>query len=412
MGSEDILLYGLGFLVITNLILIIKVFNLNKKDNTDKIVKEIRYLISENNRAMMEDVLIKISQSERNQIKELLDMKNDITISFSEFQDKLSKDVNSSNNYLTEKLGSNFEDLNKKMEERLEKINNKVEERLKEGFEKTNETFSNILERLSKIDEAQKKIDSLSTNIVSLQDVLTDKKSRGTFGEIQLNQILVSIFGEKNDKVYEIQKKLSNSTLADAVLKLPEPVGHISIDSKFPLENYQKMTDKNYSEFERKTFEKEFKRNVRKHINDIAQKYIIEEETAKQAIMFIPAEAIFAELNAYHSDLIEYSRKKKVWIASPTTLMSILSTVQIVLKNIEREKYTSIIHKELNKLSVEFRRYKERWDSLSNDIKRVSDDVDKIHITSNKIEKKFDDINKVKFEDPEDSKKIGELDKS
>src|SRR6056297_537562 len=395
-----------------NIIILIKVYFEGKKDNTDKILKELRYMISENNRAMMEDVLIKISQSERSQIKELLDMKNDITISFSEFQDKLSKEVNHSNNYLTEKLGSNFEDLNKKIEERLEKINNKVDKRLKEGFEKTNETFSNVLERLSKIDEAQKKIDSLSTNIVSLQDVLTDKKTRGTFGEVQLNQILISIFGEKNDKVYQLQKKLSNGTLADAVLKLPDPVGDISIDSKFPLENYQKMTDKNFSEFERRTFEKEFKRNVKKHINDISKKYIIDEETAKQAIMFVPAEAIFAELNAYHGDLIEYSRKKKVWIASPTTLMSILSTVQIVLKNIEREEYTGIIHRELKKLSVEFRRYKERWDSLSNDIKKVSDDVDKIHITSSKIEKKFDDINKVKFEDPEDSKKIGELDKS
>ena len=359
MGSEYILLYGLGILVIINIILLIKVFSLSKKDNTDKIAKEIKYLISESNRAMMEDVLVKISQSERNQIKELLDMKNDITISFSEFQDKLSKDVNSSNNYLTEKLGSNFQGLNQKIEERLEKINNKVDERLKEGFEKTNETFSNVLERLSKIDEAQKKIDSLSTNIVSLQDVLTDKKTRGTFGEVQLNQILISIFGDKNDKVYQLQKKLSNGTLADAVLKLPDPVGDISIDSKFPLENYQKMTDKNFSEFERRTFEKEFKRNVKKHINDISKKYIIDEETAKQAIMFVPAEAIFAELNAYHGDLIEYSRKKKVWIASPTTIMSILSTVQIVLKNIEREKYTSIIHRELKKLSVEFRRYKE-----------------------------------------------------
>jgi len=399
MVTEDILLYVLAALVVLNIILLMKIFILGKKDNTDKIIKELRYLISENNRSIMEDILIKISQSEREQIKELRDMKNDVTLSFSDFQDKLSKDINQSNNYLTEKLGNNFQDLNEKIEKRLNNINNKVEERLKEGFDKTNETFSNILERLSKIDEAQKKIESLSTNIVSLQDVLTDKKSRGTFGEVHLNQILTSIFGEKNDKVYEIQKQLSNGTIADAYIKLPQPVGDICIDSKFPLENYQKMVDKKFPELERKAFEKEFKRNVRKHINDIADKYIIDGETSKQAIMFVPAEAIFAELNAYHSDIIEYSRKRKVWIASPTTIMSILSTVQIVLKNIEREKYTSIIHKELKKLSVEFRRYKERWDSLSTDIKRVSEDVDKIYITSNKIEKKFDDINKVKIEE-------------
>jgi DNA recombination protein RmuC len=406
---ENIELWVVGALLIFNIILLVAIYFKVKKDNSEKVARELKYLMSENNREMMEDVLVRISQSERSQIKELLDMKNEITISFSDFQEKLSKDVNLSNTYLTEKLGSNFQNLNDKIEERLEKINKRVEERLKEGFEKTNETFSNVIERLSKIDEAQKKIDSLSTNIVSLQDVLTDKKSRGTFGEVQLNQILTSVFGEKNDKVFELQKKLSNDTLVDAVLKLPEPVGHISIDSKFPLENYQKMTDKNYSEYERKTFEKEFKRNVRKHIKDIAQKYIIEDETSRQAIMFIPAEAVFAELNAYHTDLLEYSRKNKVWIASPTTLMSILSTVQIVLKNIEREKYTSIIHKELKKLSVEFRRYKERWDSLSNDIKKVSDDVDKIYITSNKIEKKFDDINKVNIEELKEIDKLEEI---
>jgi len=399
MGTEMIIIYVLAALVFLNIILLIKLFIIGNKDNTDKILKEIKYVISENNRSIMEDILIKISQSEREQIKELRDMKNDLTLSFSDFQDKLSKDINSSNNYLTDKLENNFRQLNEKVEKRLDNINTKVETRLKEGFEKTNETFSNILERLSKIDEAQKKIENLSTNIVSLQDILTDKKSRGTFGEVQLNQILTSIFGEKNDKVFELQKKLSNGTIADAYMKLPEPIGNICIDSKFPLENYKKMIDKNFSEYERKSYEKEFKRNVRKHIKDISDKYIIENETSNQAIMFIPAEAVFAELNAYHSDLIEMSRKEKVWIASPTTIMSVLSTVQIVLRNIEREKYTSIIHRELKKLSVEFRRYKERWDSLSNDIKKVSDDVDKIHITSNKIEKKFDNINKVKIEE-------------
>jgi DNA recombination protein RmuC len=171
MGTEMIIIYVLGALVILNIILLIKLFTIGKKDNTDKILKELRYMISENNRSIMEDVLIKISQSEREQIKELRDMKNDLTISFSGFQDKLSKDINNSNNYLTDKLGNNFQQLNEKIEKRLDSINSKVEARLKEGFEKTNETFSNILERLSKIDEAQKKIENLSTNIVSLQDL-------------------------------------------------------------------------------------------------------------------------------------------------------------------------------------------------------------------------------------------------
>ena len=132
----------------------------------------------------------------------------------------------------------------------------------------------NILERLSRIDEAQKKIDSLSTNIVSLQDVLTDKKSRGTFGEVQLNHILSVVFGEKNNKIFELQKKLNNSAVADAVLYIPEPVGMLCIDSKFPLENYQRMIDMNNPDSARKQYTKDFKANVKKHINDISTKYI------------------------------------------------------------------------------------------------------------------------------------------
>jgi DNA recombination protein RmuC len=147
---ENIELWVVGALLIFNIILLVAIYFKVKKDNSEKVARELKYLMSENNREMMEDVLVRISQSERSQIKELLDMKNEITISFSDFQEKLSKDVNSSNTYLTEKLGSNFQNLNDKIEERLEKINKRVEERLKEGFEKTNETFSNVIERLSK----------------------------------------------------------------------------------------------------------------------------------------------------------------------------------------------------------------------------------------------------------------------
>lgn len=173
----------------------------------------------------------------------------------------------------------------------------------------------------------------------------------------------------------------------------------LCIDSKFPLENYQRMIDMNNSDSERKQFTRDFKSNVKKHINDISSKYIIQGQTSDQAIMFIPAEAIFAEINAYHLDLLDYAGEKKVWITSPTTLMSVLSTVQVVLRNLEREKYAGIIHDELNKLGKEFKLYKDRWDSLAKNIKRVSDDVDKINITSNKIERKFDRISKVEMKE-------------
>lgn len=292
-------------------------------------------------------------------------------------------------------LNKDFSDLSLKNEQRLLEINEKVNERLDQNFEKTNKTFINVLERLSKIDEAQKKIDSLSNDIVSLQGILTDKKTRGIFGEVNLKHILESVFGPENDLIYKLQYTLPNGYIADSILFAPEPLGTIAIDSKFPLENYRLMVDKNLSVIEREKYEKMFKADVKKHIDAIHDKYIINGVTTDQAIMFLPAEAIFAEINAYHSDIIDYSYKKHVWITSPTTLISTLTVIEMIIKNIERDKYTTIIHEELNKLGIEFSRYKERWDKLSKSIDSVSKDVQDIHTTTDKITKRFESINKV-----------------
>lgn len=296
---------------------------------------------------------------------------------------------------LTKNINDDFEKLNVKIENKLNMINDKVNERLDESFNKTNRTFTSILERLSKIDEAQKKIDNLSCDIVSLQSILTDKKSRGIFGEVNLKHILVSIFGERNDNVYRLQYTLPNKTIADAVIFAPDPLGAVAVDSKFPLENYQIMVDKSKSQLDRNIAEKQFKSDVKKHIDAISEKYIIEGVTSDQAIMFLPAEAIFSEINAYHPDLVEYAHRKRVWITSPTTLISTFTVIQVLLKNMERDKYTSVIHEELNKLGVEFSRYRERWDKLSRSIETVNKDVESIHITTDKISKRFESISSV-----------------
>lgn len=296
---------------------------------------------------------------------------------------------------LTRNMNEDFSKLNEQVEARLLAINEKVNARLDQNFEKTNKTFASVIERLSKIDEAQRKIETLSTDIVSLQSILTDKKSRGIFGEVNLKHVLASVFGEKNDSIYRLQYTMSNKYIADSVLFAPEPLGTIAIDSKFPLEHYQLMVDKSISQEQRLKYEKMFKSDVKKHIDAISEKYIIPGETSNQAIMFLPAEAIFAEINAYHPDIIEYSYKKHVWITSPTTLISTLTVVEMIIKNIERDKYTSIIHEELNKLGLEFSRYRERWDKLSRSIQAVNRDVESVSITTDKITKKFESINKV-----------------
>ncbi len=314
------------------------------------------------------------------------------------FEININKEINDFKNELNRGLNEDFDKLNNKIETRLNLINDKVNERLDQNFEKTNKTFTNVLERLSKIDEAQKKIDGLSNDIVSLQSILTDKKSRGIFGEVNLKHILVSVFGEKNDKIYSLQYTLPNGTIADSVLFAPAPLGTIAIDSKFPLESYRMMVDKKLPQEIRESYEKQFKSDVKKHIDAISSKYIIEGVTSDQAIMFLPAEAIFAEINAYHQDIIEYAYRKKVWITSPTTLISTLTVIQMIIKNIERDKYTSVIHEELNKLGVEFSRYKERWDKLAKSIQTVNKDVESVYITTEKISKKFDVISGVEID--------------
>lgn len=309
------------------------------------------------------------------------------------------KELSTFRNDLSKSLTEDFDKLEDKIERRLILINDKVNERLDENFNKTNKTFTNVLERLSKIDEAQKKIENLSGDIISLQSILTDKKSRGIFGEVNLKHILVSVFGENNEKIYKLQHTFSNTTIADAVLFAPEPLGTIAIDSKFPLEHYQLMVDKNKTISERTAYEKQFKIDVKKHIDAISSKYIIPGVTSNQAIMFLPAEAIFAEINAYHNDLVEYAYKKNVWITSPTTLISTLTTIQVILKNMERDKYAKIVHEELTKLGIEFQRYKERWDKLSRSIETVNKDVENLNITSDKITKKFEAISDVRLDD-------------
>ena len=357
-----------------------KTTTLNIKNNLLQGIGELNNVLSGNNEKLLmkfNDFIQKIGvvMNENNQ---------GLTLNINRFKDEFKKSVN-----------DDFETLNRKIEGRLDLMNAKVEERLAKGFEETTKTFGSVLERLGKIDEAQKKIEALSSNVVSLQDILTDKKSRGIFGEVQLYQILASVFGERNDRTYQKQYKLSNNTMVDAMLFTPEPIGNIAIDSKFPLENYRKMYDSELTNEERINARKEFVGNLKKHIDDISEKYIIRNETSEQAIMFLPAEAIFAEINAYHTDVIDYAYRKNVRIASPTTLVSVLTTIQMILTNIEREKYASVIQEELGKLHEEFGRYEKRWKALEKDIEKVTKDVKEITTTSNKISKRFTEISNV-----------------
>lgn len=331
-----------------------------------------------------------------NQFTDRIDVRfNDLTQRNIVFEKEVNRALILFHDKMNLQLDQQFTKLTESVERRLMLMDDKVSQSLEQGFKKTNDTFTNIVARLSKIDEAQKKIDALSVEIVSLQDVLTDKKTRGTFGEVQLHHILSSIFGDKNDRIYQMQYNLANGVRPDAVLFAPEPLGTLVIDSKFPLENYRRMIDKELDSNQRNVAEKQFVVDCKKHIDAIASKYIIPGITSDQALMFVPAEAVFATINAYHPDILEYAQRKRVWLVSPTTLMSTLTTIQTILVNLEREKYASVIHDELNRLNLEFDRYRLRWDNLSKHIENVSQDVKDLHITSRKISNRFESISGV-----------------
>ena len=292
---------------------------------------------------------------------------------------------------VTTQVTQTIESLTKANDARLNEISGKVNERLDEGFKKTNDTFVNVMARLATIDEAQKKIDGLTTNVVSLQQLLGDKRSRGAFGEVQLETIIKNVLPTS---AYEFQYTFANKMRADCVLKLPEPTGLIAVDSKFPLENYERML----SEGVDRATPAAFKADVRKHVDDISSKYIIHGVTGDGAVMFLPAEAVFAEIHAHHRDLVEYAARKHVWIVSPTTMMAVLNTALAVLKDVETRKQVHVIKDALGKLGADFGRFQSRMDDLAKHMGQVSKDVELVHTSSRKITEHFQKIEKVEIE--------------
>lgn len=294
----------------------------------------------------------------------------------------------------TQSLTQSIESLTKIVDTRLEEMSGKVSERLEAGFKKTNETFVSVMARLATIDEAQKKIDGLSVNVVSLQELLGDKRSRGAFGEVQLEGLVRNVLPNSS---YAMQHTFSNGARVDCALFLPEPTGTVAVDSKFPLENYHRMTGSSHGDLVQAQATKLFKADVKKHIDDISSKYIIANETSDGAVMFIPAEAVFAEIHAYHRDVVDYAMQKRVWMVSPTTLMAVLNTARAVLKDVEMRKQVHIIKDELGKLSKDFDRFDTRMKKLADNIRQAHENAQDVHISSQKISRRFAQIEKVEL---------------
>ncbi len=339
--------------------------------------------------------LFQINESINTSLNSLTKNQSD---SFLKFRDRTSEVTQSSLKRTTDSISKRFDDFTKSVDSHMVKINDKVEERLKDGFHQTNKVFSDIKDRLQLIDQAQKKISDLSNNVISLQETLDNKGARGAFGEVQLTEIIRDMIPEKYCK---FQETISNGKRPDCIIYLPEPTGKLIIDAKFPLENYKFMYDKEASKQDKIYAKSNFKRDIKKHIKDISEKYIIQGETANGAVMFIPSEAVFAEIHAHHPDLVKESQVKQVWLTSPTTLMALLTTIRAVIADDERSKQAKIIQNHLNSLSVEFGRFSVRMKNLSKHINLANDDVKQINITAGKITSKFGKIEQSELENLE-----------
>ena len=289
--------------------------------------------------------------------------------------------------------------LTQSVDGRLDTLSGQVNQRLDEGFRKTNETFASVMARLATIDEAQKKIDGLTTNVVSLQELLGDKRARGAFGEVQLENLVRNMLPPE---AFAFQQVLPNGTRVDCLLTLPAPTGNVAVDAKFPLENYHRMFDDALAELDRRAAQQAFRADVKRHVDAISAKYILPGSTADGAVMFLPAEAVFAELHAYHPEVVAYAQHKRVWIVSPTTLMAVLNTARAVMKDVETRKQIHVIQDALGKLAKDFQRFDERMAALARHIEQASRDVQEVHTSSRKISAHFRRIESVQLDEEDE----------
>ena len=294
---------------------------------------------------------------------------------------------------LAERLQAQERALARAVEERLAALGKRLDDGLQQSSQRQSTTLHELRERLAVIDAAQKNITELSAQVVSLQDILSNKQARGAFGEIQLNDIVKSMLPPS---AYRFQAPLGDGRRVDCLLELPNPPGSIAIDAKFPLESFHALRAAR-DDAERVAAGRAFSTAILKHVRDIAEKYIVPGETAESALMFLPSEAIYAELHANFPDVVEKSFRAKVWIVSPTTLMATLNTVRAVLKDARMREQAGLIQKEVRTLLDDIGRLDDRVAALDKHFGQAAEDIRQIRISTDKVVKRADRIEAVQL---------------
>ncbi|MCW9034529.1 MAG: DNA recombination protein RmuC [Rhodospirillales bacterium] len=283
--------------------------------------------------------------------------------------------------------------ISKTLEERLSHLSQRLGENLNQQAHKNSETMSALHERLAVIDTAQKNLTELSSKVLGLQDILSNKQARGAFGEIQLNDLVKNSLPPS---AYDFQVTLSNGKRADCLLILPNPPGPIVVDSKFPLESYQVLVEAQ-DDIAKVQAGRAFSADILKHVKDIAERYIITGETAESALMFLPSEAVYAELHANFRNVVEESFKRRVWIVSPTTMMATLNTIRAVLKDAQMREQAGLIQKEVATMMDDVGRLDQRVENLQKHFDQTTRDVDQIRTSTKKVISRGEKIRNVEL---------------
>ncbi len=307
---------------------------------------------------------------------------------------------------LTDSLSTSQKELAKDLNEKLTQVQATMGESLTDSATQTAKSLGELQHRLETIDKAQRNITDLSEQVVTLQHVLDDKHARGAFGEVQLNDIVVDALPPS---AYDFQVVLSNARRADCVIKLPNPPGPIVIDAKFPLTSYMLMLETESAD-ERTRHARQLGVDTKKHINDIAEKYILPGETSDSALMFIPSEAVYAEIHAHHPEVVALSHKRKVFIVSPTTMMATLTTVRAVLRDVRMREQASLIQVEISTMLKDVERMTDRVRKLETHFDLADRDIKDIRISANKIASRGTKIEELELDEPSGTQAIAASD--
>ena len=283
----------------------------------------------------------------------------------------------------------------KLMEQRLAMVQQQMNENLHGTARRTAQSLGDLQQRLETIDKAQANITKLSGDVLSLQDILSNQQTLGAFGESQLNDIVLNALPSDS---YTLQATLSNGRRADCLIHLPNPPGPIVIDSKFPLEGYEALRSAS-TDWEVSEAKKALRTSVKKHIKDISEKYILEGETADGALMFLPSEAVYAELHANFSDIVQEGFSARVWIVSPTTCMATLNTMRAILKDARMREQTGAIRRELGLLYQDVDRLGTRVENLDRHFGQAAKDLSEIKISADKAGRRARRLDNFDFEE-------------